>query len=170
MKRIISIFLVVLLFISTLSSVAYADVNVKKMSDKELKKLYEQVIKEMRKRGLPLGEEITLREGMYVVGEDIQPGTYKITCTETEGEKMGGAYSSLGDAYSKLDGNDSWGSLFGSLGGMMEDVAPAIVEIVGDYGKVIKSYELKTGETMTITLEEDTALKVSDGSCVLEMR
>ena len=126
--------------------------------------------KEMIKKDLPLEEQITLREGMYIVGEDIQPGKYKITCTETEGEKMADAYSSLGDAYSKLGGDDSLGSLFGSLGGMMADLSPTTVEIVGDYGKILKSFVLKTGETANITLEEGTAIKVSDGSCVLESR
>jgi len=41
------------------------------------------------------------------------------------------------------------------------------VEIIGNYGDVLKSYNLKTGETMNIVLEEGTALQISDGSCTL---
>lgn len=65
----------------------------------------------------PLAQEITLREGKFIIGQDIQPGTYTIKCTETFGDTYGNAYSSLG-------------SLFGDeLGGMMGDLINTEVEI-----------------------------------------
>ena len=55
-----------------------------------------------------------------------------------------------------------------ALGGMMEDVALTRVEVLGDYGSVRKSFEMKGGETTTITLEENTALEVTGGTVSLE--
>ena len=123
----------------------------------------------MVNRGLPISKEITLREGKFIVGEDILPGTYTITCQETDGEKIGDAYSSLGNAIDSLDDENSGaGSLMDALGGMMEDVALTTVEILGDYGDVLKSFEMKSGETATITLDENTAIQVTGGTIVLE--
>ena len=44
------------------------------------------------------------------------------------------------------------------------------VEIIGDYGTVIKSVQLKKGESATLTLEGRVALKVSEGTCQLESK
>ena len=41
------------------------------------------------------------------------------------------------------------------------------VSILGSYGDVVTSRELKTGERVKITLKKGTALKISDGSCTL---
>ena len=63
--------------------------------------------------------------------------------------------------------NDELGGLFGSLGGMMGEVMNASVEIIGDYGSVLKSFEMKSGDSVQITLQEGTALQLSDGAFVL---
>ena len=171
MKKLLASLLLAAFVLALISGAACADSdNFSKYSDKELKQLYESLCEEMAARGLLSEEQITLQEGMYVVGEDIQPGKYKITCTETEGEKMNGAYSALGDAYGKIGDDDGLGSLFGALGDLMEEVSPATVEILGDYGEVLKSYELKAGESANIKLKEGTALKLADGSFILESR
>ena len=112
-------------------------------------------------------EARTLREGKYIVGEDIEAGVYTLTCTATAGEQMKDAYGSLGSAFDALDGDGGYSSLFGALGGMMEDVIDMTVEIVGDYGDVLKRYDMKAGDSLDITLKEKTALKISDGSCTL---
>ena len=109
----------------------------------------------------------TLREGKYIVGEDIEAGAYTLTCTATAGEQMKDAYGSLGSAFDALDGDGGYSSLFGALGGMMEDVIDMTVEIVGDYGDVLNSYGMKSGDSLSIKLEEGTALKISDGSCTV---
>ena len=165
MKRLLSMLLVFLLTLAVLSPAALADSGLRQYSDSELRQLYEAVQQEMKSRGLKLQQDITLREGKYIVGDDIMPGTYTLKCTETSGDSYGGLYSSLGDLYG---GSDSpLGGLIGSLGGMMSDIINTEVEIIGDYGTVLKAYELKAGESVQITLSENTALKISEGTCVL---
>lgn len=165
MKKCVSLLLVLILALTVLSSAAMADNNLSQYSDRELQRLYELIRQEMLDRGLKLQQDITLREGKYIIGEDIQPGTYTITCTETSGDTYGGLYASLGELYGGSD--SSLGGLMGSLGGMMGDIINAEIEIIGDYGTVLKSYELKAGESIRLTLSDKTALRISDGTCTL---
>ena len=170
MKRALTIVLSVLLLISSLSIGVYAaGIDLSKMTDKELTELYDQVIAEMLERGLTVSSKINFAEGKYIVGEDILPGKYKVTCITTEGESLGSLYSSVGDIYSNIGDDNGLGSLMGSLGGMMETVAPLTIEILGDYGTVLKSYEMKKGDEIKITLKEQTALQISDGTCCFEL-
>ena len=161
MKRLLSMVLVLLVLLST-TVFASADNSLADYSDDQLKQLYELVKEEMVKRGLPLSQEISLREGKFIVGQDILPGSYTIKCTETFGDTYGNAYSSLGSLFS-----DELGGMFDSLGGMMGNLINAQVEILGDYGTVLKSFELGVGDTARITLEEGTALQITDGACTL---
>lgn len=112
---------------------------------------------------------ITLRAGKYIIGQEIEAGTYALTCTGTDGEQMNDAYGTLGSAFDKIDGSggNDYSNLFGALGGLMENYVDLTVEIIGNYGDVLKSYSLKTGEAMKIVLEEGTALQISDGSCTV---
>lgn len=113
-------------------------------------------------------EDRVLREGKYIIGEDIPAGTYTLTCTATAGEEMNDAYGSLGSAFDALGGNgNEYASLFGMLGGMAENYMDMTVEILGDYGDVLRSYSLKSGDSMSIALKEQTALQITDGSCTL---
>ena len=166
MKRLFTLLLVLTLALGLLSPAAFADSGTfNQFSDAELRQLYEAVRQEMLDRGLKLSQELTLREGKYIVGKDIEPGTYIIKCTQTSGDTYGGLYSTLGDLYG---GSDSpLGGLIGSLGGMMSDIINTEVKIIGDYGTVLKSFELKAGESARITLEKNTALQISEGTCVL---
>ena len=109
----------------------------------------------------------TLRSGKYIIGEDIRAGKYTLTCIETEGEQMKNAYGALGDMLDAMDDTQGYGSMFSAFGGMFETYSGLSVEIVGDYGDVLKSYTLKTGDTVSITLREGTALRISDGSCTI---
>ena len=161
MKQFLSIVLALLMILSVMTC-ASAENSLSGYSDDQLKQLYEMVRDEMIKRGLPLAQEITLREGKFIIGQDIQPGTYTLKCTETFGETYGDAYSSLGGLF----GGDL-GGMMNSLGGMMGDMINAEAEILGNYGTVLKSYELKTGDSVRITLEEGTALQLSDGAFIL---
>ena len=54
-----------------------------------------------------------------------------------------------------------------AVGGMMSEALNTQVEILGDYGAVLKSFELKAGDSVRVTLTENTALQISDGTCVL---
>ena len=150
------------------AAVPAADLDLASLGDDELKQLYADVRQEMTDRNIPLSSEMTLREGKFIVGEDILPGSYTITCLESDGEKIGDAYSSLGNAIDELDEEDSGtGGLMSALGGMMGDVAPTVVEVLGDYGSVLKSFELKSGESTSVTLEENTAHEVTGGVITL---
>ena len=162
MKKLFSALLVLCLAFCLFSIPASATNSISDYSDDQLKQLYELVRDEMIKRGLPLAREISLREGKFIVGQDIQPGTYTLKCTETFGETYGDAYSSLGGLF-----GDELGGLMGSLGGMMSDMINAEAEIIGNYGIVQKSFELKSGDSVRITLEEGTALQLSDGAFIL---
>ena len=169
MKRIVRTVITVICALMMGITALASDIDLSSLGDDQLKQLYEDVRAEMVNRNLPISKEITLREGKFVVGEDILPGTYTITCRETDGEKLGDAYSSLGSALEGLDSENSGaGGLMDALGGMMEDVALTRVEVLGDYGSVRKSFEMKGGETTTITLEENTALEVTGGTVSLE--
>ena len=55
----------------------------------------------------------------------------------------------------------------GSLGGMMSDIINAEVEVLGNYGSILKSFGLKSGDSVRITLEKGTALQLSNGAFVL---
>ena len=166
MKKLLASLLLVFLALGLFSATAFAASNsFSQYSDKELKQLYEEIREEMISRGLPLAQEFTLREGKFIVGEDILPGTYTLKCVETSGETYGSMYSALGEAYSAFD--SELGGLMGSLGGMMSGVINAEIESIGDYGSVLKSFELKAGDSVRITLNENTALQITDGTCVL---
>ncbi|MBQ3701446.1 MAG: hypothetical protein II885_01675 [Oscillospiraceae bacterium] len=165
MKRLLSMLLVFVLALATLAPVAYAEYGLEAFSNDQLRDLYDCVRQEMKNRGLKLQQDVTLREGKYIVGDDIMPGTYTLKCTETSGDTYGGLYSSLGDLYGGMD--SALGGLMGSLGGMMSDIINTEVQIIGDYGTVLKSYELKAGESVQLTLSENTALKISEGTCIL---
>ena len=166
MKKLLSILLLLALVLSVSAAACAEDNPLARYSDEELRQLYEAVREEMIARGLPLAQEVTLREGKFIVGEDLLPGSYTLKCLSTAGDDFGGVYSALGDAASSLGGED-WGGLFGSLGGMMSEVLNTQVEILGDYGAVLKSFELKAGDSVRVTLTENTALQISDGTCVL---
>ncbi len=170
MKRILIVIMAVAAsFWIACSSVFAAETDLAALGDEELKTLYENVRAEMVNRGLPLSKEITLREGKFIIGDDVLPGTYTVTCLETDGEKIGDAYSSLGSALDSMDEENSGaGGIMDALGGMMKDVAPVTVNILGDYGSVLKSFELKSGESSTITLEENTAIEITGGTVSLE--
>ena len=166
MKKLFSILLILALVLSVGAAACAEDDPLARYSDEELRQLYEAVREEMIARGLPLAQELTLREGKFIVGEDLLPGSYTLKCLSTAGDDFGGMYSALGDAASSLGGED-WGGLFGSLGGMMSEVLNTQVEILGDYGAVLKSFELKAGDSVRVTLTENTALQISAGTCVL---
>ncbi len=82
MKQFVSFVLVLLMFLSVLSC-AFADNSLADYSDDQLKQLYEAVREEMVRRGLPLAQEITLKEGTFIIGKDILTGSNTVKCTET---------------------------------------------------------------------------------------
>ena len=75
MKKLVSVLLLAALLLSLFTATASAaDSNpLSEYSDKELRQLYDAVREEMIARGLPLAQEVTLREGKFIVGEDLLP-------------------------------------------------------------------------------------------------
>ena len=174
MKRFLSLLLAVLL-LTALSAAAFAEspetspapVDIGTMSNDALLELYAQIRDEMKARGLLAAQ--TLKSGQYIIGQDIEPGTYKITCTGTDGEDLSDTYDSLGSIYSSILGEE-WGNLMSSAGSMLEAVSEMTLEIVGSYGSVERTVTMKSGDTVTITLQEGTALNVEDGTCSIELQ
>ena len=68
MKKLFSILLVLSLVFCLFTVSASAANSLSDYSDSQLKQLYEAVREEMLKRGLPLAQETTLREGKFIVG------------------------------------------------------------------------------------------------------
>lgn len=73
LKRILSFLLTLALFLGAASAIAEAD-DLSEMTFEELAELRTLITAEMLTR--PEGEEIVLSAGEYVVGRDLQPGTY----------------------------------------------------------------------------------------------
>ncbi len=167
MKKFVFVLLVVLM--TVIPVIGQSD-EVRSLSDAQLRSLYESIKAEISRRGLD-SVEMTLKEGKYIIGKDIPAGSYTITCLSTEGEELNNMYSSLGSAYNSLDSSGTdWGSLFGALGGMMEDISELEIEILGDYGDVLKRVTLKKDASVDLSLNEGTALKISEGTAKISSR
>ena len=166
MKKLVSTIMIVFLLLGS----AYAEMpDVSRMTDDELLSAYESIKAEMESRNLRTVPERTLREGKYIIGKDIPSGNYTVICIATAGEAMGDTYGSLGNMMDALDDETDadWGDLYGSLGGLLGNSMDMTAEILGDYGDVLRSYKMKSGDSFSITLEEGTALQISDGSCTI---
>ena len=140
------------------------------LGDQELLTLYQLVTREAKARGLSLNAAISCPAGRYIVGQDIAEGVYRITCTATAGDDVTRAIGGLGSVYEGLGGETSaYGALFSSLGSLYAAADEgALVEIVGDFGVTQRSFHLKKGQSVDITLSGRVALVISDGTCELE--
>ena len=169
MKKIIAFLLALVLLTSASVTVLADDVDFSAFTDDALTVLFQTVKQEMDRRGLTgARSSYDLPEGKYIIGQDVQPGAYTLTCTATEGESIGNAYASLGGLFGGMDSDGTdYGSFFSSFGNLMGDLVDTTVEILGDYGTILKSYSLGTNQSIQITLEAGTALQISSGSCTL---
>lgn len=163
-KVLLMVFAMVFLFTSAFAeSFNYPD-----LTDDALLEIYNSARQELITRGILAGLERTLREGKYIIGKDIPAGNYTITCISTAGESAGDVFGALGGMMDAADDSSAdWGNLYGSFGGLIGDYINMSAEIIGDYGDVLHSYSMKNGDSFVITLEEGTALKISDGSCTI---
>lgn len=174
MKKIAAVLLVFCLMIS---GIAFAEStpDFSQFTDEMLLELYGYVQDEVERRGLSVSrsvntEPIELKEGQYVVGEDIPAGSYTVTCTLASNEDveranaMGDAYSSLFGAMGNEEMGSAFGSLFSSIGSLAGD-PKAEVKIIGAYGAELKYFTLRQDESTTVTLNEGTAVRISDGTC-----
>ena len=165
MNKIVSLLLVAMLMACSVASAEGIDIA--SMTDADLIALFDSVQSEMQNRNISQSSAKTLIEGKYIVGSDIQPGEYIITCTESIGDELQDAYNGLGDMYNSIPDTEGYGDIFSSFGSIMSNVGMT-VEVLGDYGDVIKTTNLKTGEGIELSLKDGTALSVSDGTCTIE--
>lgn len=167
MKTLLSLALVLAL---SFGCVAAQAVDYSGMTTEELQTILEEVTAELESRSAlrAPAEERTLYTGRYIIGQDIEPGVWQLTCTQTEGDQYSSLYGNLGSAYDNLlEGDSSLGSLFGALGGMMSELSYVSVDVLGSYGDSLQHAELKNGQSVQLTLREGTALKIADGVCSL---
>ena len=79
MKKLLSVLLVLALALALLPCAAFAEPGAfDDFSDDDLKYWYEEARKEMVRRGLSLTKELKLREGKFIIGQDIEPGSYMV--------------------------------------------------------------------------------------------
>ena len=155
MKKLLSVLLILALILALLPCAAFAASGTfADYSDDDLKYWYEEARKEMQKRGLSLTQELTLRDGKFIVGQDIQPGSYTLKCVETSGENYGDLYSSLGNLYGGSD--SAFGGLFGSLGGMI--ITPSYIDSVVRQGAALISLAVNMALHPCLTIEEINTL------------
>ena len=170
MKKIVAVLLVLLLVCAGASA---DSLEVSAWTDDQLRAVYQAIRAEAAARGLALTENVTLGAGRYIVGQDIAPGTYLITCVATDTEELSKSFGSLGAAMDGLDSGSgtSYTDIYSSLGSMFASLDEGVkVEVIGDYGSILKSVQIKKGETVSLTLDGKVALKISDGSCRLESK
>ena len=101
--------------------------------------------------------KIELNEGMYVIGEDVPAGTYRIQCTE---------------ANDYINGIKEFGSMMGVDYGGYIDALGSIAEpyitvrVTDNAGYTVKQSDLKVGESVVLVLKNGS-LNIYDGKCVL---
>ena len=170
MRKLFALLLALMLL--TCATACADSLNVSSWTDDQLRAAYQALRAEAAARGIALTEAITLGAGRYIVGQDIEPGAYVITCAATDAEALTDSFGSLGSMMDGLSGGgSSFTDLYSSLGSLYSSLDEGVkIEIIGDYGSVIKSVQLKKGESVSLTLEGKVALKISDGSCRLEIK
>ena len=170
MKKLFSLIMILMLLIC--SAAGAEGIDFSSWTDDQLRSAYQAICAEADARGIALTKAITLSAGRYIVGQDIEPGTYMITCTGTEMDAISESYGHLGSAMDGLTGGgSSYSDIYSSLGSAFASLDEGVtIEVVGDYGIVIKSVQLKKGESVFLTLEGKVALNITEGSCRLEIR
>lgn len=99
MKRVLAIFLAALMFASGALALAegeVAGVDISALSDEDLLALRGAVEDEFAKRFLSL-DSGRIYDGIYIVGEDIAPGKYVMSCTDA-GDSIVGYIVDIGSA------------------------------------------------------------------------
>ena len=110
--------------------------------------------------------EYNYGKGTYIVGADLQAGTYDVVCTAVDDENLGDSMSALGDLYGSF-GLDNYGSYFDSLGGLYDSVAEMYLTVYNANGIWDNMYTLKSGETARIVLTDGMKIEINDGSARL---
>lgn len=90
MKKFLCLIVAMSIFMSV--AIAAVDIDFANMKDKELVRLYEDVLEEIENRNIKIKDdggwkkksenEMDAVKGKYVCGEDLEPGTYELEVTD----------------------------------------------------------------------------------------
>ena len=108
----------------------------------------------------------TFGQGTFVVGLDLKPGTYDITCKSTSDDGLSSSMSDFSDIYSGY-GMDDFADMFGSLGTMYDTISGMTVTTYTKNGIFDNYLTLKLNETARIILEDGGKLELSGGTAEL---
>ena len=135
MKKILVLVIILMLVIS-ISALAESTIDLSGLSIEELIGLKSSVNEELHNR---IGsDDSEIYSGKYIVGKNINPGKYTITCTESVG------------------------------GGLSIDVYLLVEDKISYEGMLNPHIYLNVGETGFIQLEEGTVLEISDGTGLIQ--
>lgn len=130
--------------------------------------VYTKFINDLTKAGADLAPKSTqttysFGQGTYVVGLDIQPGTYDVRCDSVSNEGYSGNIEGIGELYSGL-GLDDYASAFDSMEGIYSALEVMTVDILNPNGTYADYLSLKSGETARVILEDGMKLELKDGT------
>ena len=132
---------------------------------KETKDMATALINESNKTNLP--NEYSFGQGTFVVGLDLKPGTYDITCESSSGNDMDSSIAGLGDFYAS-QGMSEYADMFNSMSGMYDTIGGLTVMTYKPNTSYYDQYlTLKVGETARIILEDGGKIEISDGTAKL---
>lgn len=132
---------------------------------KETKDMATALINESNKTNLP--NEYSFGQGTFVVGLDLKPGTYDITCESSSGNDMDSSMAGLGDFYAS-QGMSEYADMFNSMSGMYDTIGGLTVMTYKPNTSYYDQYlTLKVGETARIILEDGGKIEISDGTAKL---
>lgn len=114
-----------------------------------------------------LPNEYSFGQGTFVVGLDLKPGTYDITCESSSGNDMDSSMTGLSDFYAS-QGMSEYADMINSMSGMYDSIGGMIVKTYKAGGSYHDQYlTLKAGETARIILEDGGKIEISDGTAKL---
>ena len=172
------------------SSITSPDVinEMKNMSDTEVYLIFSNSLIELITRGVFVSDNVnealdllkgvksgstasaqtkyTFGQGTYITGLDLQAGTYDLTCKTASTEDIGSSMSDFSDFYSS-QGMDDYANMFGSLGGMYDNISGLTVTIYDANGSLNNYLTLKVNETARIILEDGMKLELTGGTSEL---
>lgn len=111
--------------------------------------------------------EYSFGQGTFVVGLDLKPGTYDITCESSSGNDMDSSMAGLSDFYNS-QGMSEYADMINSMSGMYDTIGGLTVMTYKPNTSYYDQYlTLKAGETARIILEDGGKIEISDGTAKL---
>ena len=118
-------------------------------------------------KSLPQASEYSFGQGTFVVGLDLKPGTYDITCESSSGNDMDSSMAGLSDFYNS-QGMSEYADMFDSMSGMYDTIGGLTIMTYKPNTDYYDQYlTLKVGETARIIMEDGGKIEISDGTAKL---